>query len=164
MRAILTYMIIHEGSNVLSGQFCDLLYLVSKCVHTVGRNHVTWCTLNRNSALTRHWRWWRWWVMMMMKMMMMMIVMFVSYGGWYMSIQCWCCRPIGVTWTFSSSPMSSITTTFRCLSLPLPWVCIFYPLTWSVVEWVSEWVSSFMCGHFWPICLDKFDRVMWHWY
>ena len=30
------------------------LYLISKCLHAVGRNHVTWRTLNRNIALTRH--------------------------------------------------------------------------------------------------------------
>jgi len=31
-----------------------LLYLISKCVHAIGQNHVTWRTLNRNIALTRH--------------------------------------------------------------------------------------------------------------
>jgi len=33
---------------------CSLLYLISKCMHAIGRNCVTWRSLNHTSALTRH--------------------------------------------------------------------------------------------------------------
>ena len=34
--------------------YIKLLYVILKCVHAIGQNHITWHTLNRNIGLTRH--------------------------------------------------------------------------------------------------------------